>query len=87
MNIIYAVPWIEVEYGWGDRPEGYKVFNTLEECITSTKESSNKGNYNGGYFGPARPLGYYEVPIHLVQKDKIFINNLPDIKSSFKPIN
>lgn len=61
MKILYAVPQIEVEYGWGDRPEGFKVFESLEDCIQSTKESSEKGNYPGGYMGPVRPLHYYEV--------------------------
>ncbi len=64
MKTLFAVPWIEVEYGWGDRPEGFKVFDNLEECISSSKESSATGNYEsgGGYFGPERPLHYYEIP-------------------------
>lgn len=61
---MYLVPWIEIEYGWGDRPEGYKVFDNKEKMIESTKESSVKGNYESGrgYFGPIRPLCYYEAP-------------------------
>ena len=60
MKTLYAVEWVEVEYGWGERPEGFKIFDNLEECITSTKESSQNGNYEsgGGYFGPKRPLEY-----------------------------
>lgn len=61
MKTLYAVEWIEVEYGWGSRPEGFKLFDNLDECIKSTKESSEKGNYEygGGYFGPKRPLEYH----------------------------
>jgi len=64
MKTLFAVPWIEIEYGWGDRPEGYKVFDNIDECIASTKESSANGNYKsgGGYFGPERPLHYFETP-------------------------
>lgn len=62
MKTLFAVPWIEVEYGWGDRPEGYKVFDSLEECLSSSKKSSAEGNYEGGYFGPLRPMYYYETP-------------------------
>lgn len=62
MKKLYAVPWIEVEYGWGSRPEGYKVFDNFEECIQDTLKSSETGNYKSGdgYFGPERPLSYYE---------------------------
>lgn len=64
MKTLFAVPWIEVEYGWGSRPEGYKVFDNLEECISSSKESSTTGNDERGnsYFGPERSLHYYEIP-------------------------
>ena len=60
MKILFLVPWIEVEYGWGDRPEGYQVFDSVEECINSTKKASIDGNYESGsgYCGPERPLHY-----------------------------
>lgn len=86
MKTLFAVPWIEVEYGWGERFEGYKVFKTIEECIKQTKEDSLNGGYEGGYIGPVRPLYYYETPDEIegpfpkfVQKltfktNKIYIN-------------
>lgn len=62
MKTLFAVPWIEVEYGWGQRYEGYKLFETVEDCISTTKRDSENGNYNGGYIGPERPLHYYKIP-------------------------
>lgn len=54
---LYAVEWIEVEFG--SRPEGFKVFDSLEKCINQTIIDSNEGPYaSGGYFGPVRPLRY-----------------------------
>lgn len=78
--ILYAVPWIEVEYGWGDRPEGYKVFDNLEECISSTKESSANGNYEsgGGYCGPVRPLYYIQVQ-GTIKESPTFVKSLKDL--------
>jgi hypothetical protein len=57
---VFAVAWIEVEFG--QRPEGYKIFTTEEECIKSTIESSKKGGGGGMYYGPERPLTYVKVP-------------------------
>ena len=71
MKILFAVPYIEVEYGWGEHSEGYKVFDNLEQCINTTQEESMNGNFPSGgggyfgperYFGPVRPLHYYETP-------------------------
>lgn len=62
MKTLFAVPWIEVEYGWGSRDEGYKVFGNLEDCKLSTKREVEKGNYPGGYIGPVKPVVYYEIP-------------------------
>lgn len=64
MKSIFAVPWIEIEYGWGEKPEGFRIYETLEECIKDTKLKSETGNYasGSGYFGPERPLRYFEVP-------------------------
>ena len=76
MKTLYAVPWIEVEYGWGERPEGYKIFEDLEECIKSSKESSENGNYKGGYCGPERPLYYYETPDEIVGSFPKFVKSI-----------
>lgn len=92
MDVLYAVPWIDVEYGWGSKPDGFKIFDDLEECIKSTNESSEKGNYEGGYLGPERPLIYYEIPKNSVDNSNIesgvsfFIDELK-FKSTSKPIN
>lgn len=80
---LYLVPWIEIEYGWGDRPEGYKVFETLEQCISETKKDFETGNYESGkgYFGPVRPLCYYEVPFDNQLANRCFVDELPKFKS------
>ena len=81
MRIIYAVPWIEVEFGFGQRDEGHKLFVDLAECIASSKESSRTGCSNGGYIGPERPLHYYEVPFDVLEK------NAQEALNSGKTIN
>lgn len=60
MKIVYAVNWIEVEFG--QRNEGYHLYLDKADCIKSTKEASARGCYEGGYYGPERPLIYVEVP-------------------------
>jgi hypothetical protein len=82
-TIYYLVPWIEVEYGWGDRHEGYKIFSNLDECIYSTKESFKNGNYEtgGGYFGPINPLCYYETLTKEPLTEGSFIKHLPKFHS------
>ena len=55
---LYAVEWVEIESS--SRPEGYKVFDSLEDCVVQTNIDSSKGVYDrgAGYFGPVRPLQY-----------------------------
>lgn len=78
MNSLFAVPWIEVEYGWGDRPEGYRIYETLEECIADTRLKNETGNYKSGngYFGPEVPLHYYEIPDDVPRPLPKFLDNL-----------
>jgi hypothetical protein len=78
MKTLFAVPWIEVEYGWGERNEGYKIFDKIEECISSTKNDSETGNYSSGegYFGPVRPLFYYEIADEIVGKFPTFVEKI-----------
>lgn len=65
MEVCFAVPWIESEAGWGQKPEGYKLFLDRDACIRETKKASNLFNKKDSkyYFGPVRPLVYYEVPM------------------------
>lgn len=65
MKVVYAVQWVEIEYGWGDRLEGYRLYLDKDECIKQTKKASANGNYEcgGGYCGPERPLSYVEIPL------------------------
>lgn len=86
MKTLFAVPWIEVEYGWGDRPEGFKVFETEEECIKQTNLDSADGNYDGGYFGPVRPLCYYKTPDEIEGPFPRFVKDLT-FKSDLEYIN
>lgn len=68
IDVVYAVEWIEVEFG--QRPEGYKLFVDKDKCIETTKNDSIKGPYTeGGYFGPIRPLFYYEIPFSCVNEE------------------
>lgn len=76
MKTLFAVPWIEVEYGWGDRPEGFKVFESEEQCIEQTKKDSDNGNYDGGYCGPVRPSHYYETPDEIEGPFPKFVKDL-----------
>ena len=85
MKVLYAVPWIEIEYGWGSRDEGYKVYDSLDECISNTKSRSEDGNYEDGYFGPYRPLVYYETPDEISGPFPKFVNSLK-FKSTQIPI-
>ncbi len=83
---LYLVPWIEVEYGWGSRHEGYSIFDNLDECEKSTKKASENGNYEsgGGYCGPERPLCYYEVPFDKELKKQGNVKDLPKFHSDVK---
>lgn len=60
VKVVYAVQWIEVEFG--QRDEGYALFVSKDECISSTQKSSRQGAGEGGYIGPVRPLHYVEIP-------------------------
>jgi hypothetical protein len=62
MKVIYGVPWIEIESGWGSRPSGWKLFTNEDECHSSTKDASDGGAFEGGYIGPVRPLTCWEIP-------------------------
>ncbi len=86
MKIMYAVPWVDIEYGWGGKSDGYKVFETIDECITESIKDSENGNYEGGYIGPERPLIYCETNDELdIKKFPAFVKSLK-FKSNFKNI-
>lgn len=38
MPIVFAQEWIESEAGWGIRPDGYRVYKTLEDAKLDTKK-------------------------------------------------
>jgi len=84
MKTLFAVPWIDIEYGWGSKPDGFKIFDNLEDCIRITKEDSFNGNFNGGYIGPERPLQYYETTDEITGSFPLFVNK---IKFKTDPIN
>jgi len=73
IKIVYGVEWIEVEFG--QRSEGYALFLDKDECIRSTKRSSQRGPYpsgspvRGGYYGPVRPLSYVEIPFDSLEPE------------------
>ena len=66
---VYGVEWLEVEFG--QRPEGWRLYMDKEDCIEKTKEASRNGPYTGGggYFGPERPLQYFEIPVEGLDDD------------------
>jgi hypothetical protein len=67
MRVVYGVEWIESEFG--QRSEGFKLFLDACECIKSTRESSEKGVYAGGYLGPVRPLSMVEIPFDSLEEE------------------
>lgn len=85
MKILFAVPWIEIEFGWGTKPEGYKIFDNLETCIQESLNDTNTGNYDDGYCGPERPVKYYETPDEIEGPFPKFVDSLK-FKSSGKLI-
>jgi hypothetical protein len=68
-EVIYAVSWIEVEFG--QRDEGHKLYVDLETCIKDTKEGSKNGPYKScpGYLGPVRPLYYTTIPFDFLEDE------------------
>lgn len=66
MKIVYGVPYIEVEFG--QRDEGWCLYMTKAKCIRRTKKDSESGPYDGGYYGPERPLYYIEIPFDSLEK-------------------
>lgn len=69
VKVVCGVEWLESEAGWGRRPEGWKLFLDLDECLESTKLSSATGCCDGGYIGPVRPLSYYEIPFDSLESN------------------
>lgn len=67
MSVVYAVEYIEVEFG--ERSEGYKLFMDETECIRRTKDDSSKGGGAGMYYGPRRPPSYVEVPFDSLEDE------------------
>ena len=61
-DVVYGVCWIEVEYGWGSRPSGWFLFLDKETAHTESRKSSDRGNFDGGYIGPERPIEIYSIP-------------------------
>ena len=69
MEIAFAVEIIEVDFG--ERSEGWSIYRNRQTCIRNTRAGSERGAYGGGggYYGPRRPLCYYEVPVESLPKD------------------
>lgn len=67
MDIVYIVPWVEIESG--ERPEGYKVFIDKEDCIRETILDSRRGVHKTSYCGPKRPLRYYEIEWEVLEEN------------------
>lgn len=66
-EIIYAVPWIEVDFG--QRDEGHKLYTDLDKCKIETRKASRDGPGKDGYYGPERPLHCIEVPTVFLEED------------------
>lgn len=77
MKTLFAVPWIEVEYGWGSRPEGYKIFDSLESAKSQSIKDTLSGNSSGGYLGPVRPIQIIETVDEMKNSDfPFFVDNI-----------
>ena len=66
MKIVYGVQWLESEFG--QRMEGWCLYVDKDACIRRTQEGSKNGPYEGGYYGPERPLRMYEIPFDSLDK-------------------
>lgn len=95
-TILYGVKYIEVEFG--QRDEGWALYHDKLTMEKKTRFQSDIGTYEGGYYGPERPLSYYEIPIICVEdrynplitnKDCIMTaaNWSPRFKNGPHPIN
>lgn len=71
MKVIYAVAWLQSEAGWGQSPEGYKLFVDLERCKEVTLEDAAQRGLGDPYFyvGPVKPLRCVEVPLESLDKE------------------
>lgn len=90
MSTLFATRWLEVEPGWGDRPEGFKVFKDRNDCEATTKKDSEIGHYEGGggYCGPVRPLVFYEIALEEFEdsvQEKIKVNGTTFTSNHWKP--
>ena len=65
-KIVYCVPWMEFEFG--TRKEGYKIFIDENECIETTKQDRENGIHEEGYVGPMIPLRYFKVPFECLEE-------------------
>lgn len=74
MIYTYCVPHIEVEFGWGSRPNGYEIFLDEKVCKSQTLKSLAHAHarvmHNGEcYFGPEMPARYYKVPFDCLEPE------------------
>lgn len=67
LEIVYGVPWIEVEFG--ERDEGWALYLDKSECFNQTKEASARGSGGGSYCGPERPLYATEIPFDSLEPE------------------
>ena len=67
-EIVFAVDYVEVEFGMRD--EGTSLYIDLNHCKKETIKNSEKGVYKGGggYYGPIRPLVYFETPFFSLEE-------------------
>ena len=70
-DVIYGVEWLEVEPGWGRKPEGYKLFKDVKTCIEVTKKDLERCRDKGSgyYIGPLHPAAYVEIPFICLQEE------------------
>lgn len=70
----YAVPEIDVEFGWGSRPDGFYVYDDLEIMKEETKRRIKEGGYSEGYIGPVKPPCFIEFFLNDSIKTEEFEN-------------
>jgi len=71
MKVIFYIDWTEVEFGWGDRPDGFSIHLTPETAEEYKRINTINGEYHR-WFGSE--VGFKSVPDNIYTKLEKLIN-------------